>query len=138
MPAKDIFHETVKKALLKEGWTITDDPLMIEFGGVNLYVDLGAAKVIAAEKAGQQIAVEIKSFLSKSFISEFHHAVGQFMDYRLVLSKKDPERILYLAIPDDTYKSYFFLEFTQAAIESFQLKFLVYDIEQEVIVKWQR
>ena len=26
---KDIFHEAVKKALIKDGWTITDDPLRL-------------------------------------------------------------------------------------------------------------
>jgi hypothetical protein len=61
MPAKDVFHEAVKKALLNEGWTITADPLYIQFGGVDLYVDLAAEKVIAAEKDGRKIAVEIKS-----------------------------------------------------------------------------
>jgi hypothetical protein len=29
MPAKDIYHETVKNALIKDGWTITDDPLKL-------------------------------------------------------------------------------------------------------------
>jgi len=66
MPAKDIFHNTVKNALQKEGWTITHDPLSIRFGKVELYVDLGAEKLIAAQKNGEQIAVEIKSFLADS------------------------------------------------------------------------
>lgn len=34
MPAHDVFHAAVKKGLSKEGWTITDDPLYIEFGGL--------------------------------------------------------------------------------------------------------
>ena len=59
MPAKDIFHNTVKNALQKDGWTITHDPLSIRFGKVELYVDLGAEKLIAAQKNGEQIAVEI-------------------------------------------------------------------------------
>jgi len=63
MSAKDVFHNAVKNALQKEGWLITDDPLFIRFGGINIYIDLGAEKVIAAEKDGQKIAVEIKSFL---------------------------------------------------------------------------
>jgi hypothetical protein len=29
MPAKDIFHDAVKIALQKDGWTITHDPLFI-------------------------------------------------------------------------------------------------------------
>jgi len=29
MPAKDIYHERVKKALEKDGWTITNDPFKL-------------------------------------------------------------------------------------------------------------
>ncbi len=57
MPAKDIFHNAVKNALIKEGWTITDNPLYLEYGEVDLYVDLGAEKLIATEKYHQKIAV---------------------------------------------------------------------------------
>lgn len=54
MPERDFFHDAVKSALVKEGWTITNDPLFIEFGGIDLYVDLGAEKVLAAEKDGRK------------------------------------------------------------------------------------
>jgi hypothetical protein len=100
-----MFQDTVKTALIKDHWTITDDPLRFRFGGVRMYVDLGAEKVIAAQKGTQKIAVEIKSFVKKPFLTEFHEAVGQFMNYRLVLHEKEPERTLYLAIPKDTYNS---------------------------------
>ena len=76
MPAKDIFHEAVRKGLEKEGWVITDDPLKLQVGGVEMYVDLGAEKIIAAEKDGEKIAVEIKSFIGSSNISEFHTAIS--------------------------------------------------------------
>lgn len=51
MPQRDLYHDTVKRALLKDGWTITDDPFIIEFKGVRLFADLGAEKPFAAEKA---------------------------------------------------------------------------------------
>jgi hypothetical protein len=77
MAAKDIFHDVVKIALQKDGWTITDDPLHIRLGGaIDMYIDLGAEKVIAAEKEGRKIAVEIKSFLGSSTLTEFHLALG--------------------------------------------------------------
>ena len=57
MPTKDIYHEIVKTGLISDGWNITDDPLIIRFGGVEMYVDLGAKKVIAAEKDNQKIAI---------------------------------------------------------------------------------
>lgn len=136
MPAQDIFHDVVKNALTKDGWTITDDPLHISFGGVDFYVDLGAEKIIGAEKEGRKIAVEIKSFLGTSTTHEFHLALGQYLNYRLVLEEQDPERILYLAIPNDTYLGFFTLQFGRTAIERFQLKLIVYHIEKEEIVQW--
>jgi hypothetical protein len=42
MPAKDVIHDAVKNALVKDGWTITDDPLRLKYKAVNLSVDLGA------------------------------------------------------------------------------------------------
>lgn len=137
MPTKDTYHESVKKALIKDGWIITDDPLVLQFGGVDLYVDLGAEKMLAAKKNGQKIAIEIKTFARKSFIYEFHLAMGQFINYRHVLTETEPERILYLAVPEDTYEAYFKMLFTQSILESYQVKFLVYNTEQEVIVKWK-
>ncbi len=136
MSAKDKFHDLVKVALEKEGWKITADPLYLSFGGIDIYIDLAAEKLIAAEKNGEKIAVEIKSFLGGSTISDFHTAVGQFINYRTVLNRKEPHRTLYLAIPQETYSSFFLLEFTQIIIQDYNIKFVVYDIEKEIIIKW--
>lgn len=70
MPAKDFYHNTVRNALIKDGWKITDDPLILKIGERSKFVDLGAEKLIAAERDSQKIAVEIKSFLSPSPIKE--------------------------------------------------------------------
>ncbi|AFY35672.1 XisH family protein [Calothrix sp. PCC 7507] len=138
MSAKDVFHEVVKKALQKDGWQITHDPLPISVGGVNVSIDLAAEKLIAAEREGEKIAVEVKSFLEKSSaISEFHTALGQFINYRGALRRRQPERVLYLAVPLTTYKTFFQLEFPQAMIEENQVKMIIYDVEQEVIFKWK-
>ncbi len=99
MPAKDIFHDDVRIGLEKEGWVITDDPLRIRSGRVDMQIDLGAEKIIGAEKGEEKIAVEIKSFISSSNISEFHTALGQFLNYRLALKDQQPNRFLYLAVP---------------------------------------
>lgn len=66
MPAKDKFHDVVKVALEKEDWQITDDPLPISVGDVDMVIDLGAERLLAAEKHGEKIAVEVKSFLNTS------------------------------------------------------------------------
>jgi hypothetical protein len=137
MAARDVFHDAVKNALVKDGWTITHDPLALSFGGVDLYIDLGAEKVIAAEREGQRIAVEIKSFSGPSLVSDFHTALGQFLNYRLALEVQDPERHLYLAVPFDAHTTFFTLPFAQSAIHRYQLKLLVYDGQSEEITQWQ-
>lgn len=137
MSAKDVFHEVVKIALQKDGWQITNDPLKISLGGVNLSIDLGAEKLIGAEREGQKIAVEVKSFLEKSSaISEFHTALGQFINYRGALKRLQPERVLYLAVPLTTYKTFFQLDFPKEMILENSVKMVIYDVEKEVIFQW--
>jgi predicted nucleotidyltransferase len=83
-------------------------------GGIDMYIDLGAEKVIAAEKAGRKIAVEIKSFLDPSPLTEFHLTLGQFMNYRYAIADTEPDRLLYLAVPLDIYEEFFTLVFIQS------------------------
>ncbi len=137
MAAKDLFHNAVKQGLIKDDWVITEDPLKIKIEGVKFEIDLAAQKVIAAQKAEQKIAVEIKSFLNNSAITDFHGALGQFLNYRLALQINESNRILYLAIPVDTFESFFQEKFTQEAVSFYQVKLLVYDPVQEVIIKWK-
>ena len=136
MAARDSFHDAFVNGLKKEGWTITHDPLSIKIGGIELSIDLGAEKLIAAEKNNEKIAVEIKSFIKPSAISEFHTAVGQYMNYRKALKNREPERKLYLAVPFDTYKSFFTLQFIQEAVLEYEIKLIVYNVKKEVIDKW--
>ena len=137
MAAKDRFHDAVKQALLKEQWMITADPLTIKIEGVRFEIDLAAEKVLAAEKAGQKIAVEVKSFLSNSALTDFHVALGQFLNYRLALQMSEPDRTLYLAVPFDTFDSFFQERFVQEAVRLYQLKLVVYDPQDEVVIEWR-
>lgn len=134
--AKDRFHNAVKTALEKEGWTITADPYQVSVGDVDFEIDL-AAQMLAAERAGEKIAVEIKSFIGRSNVSEFHTALGQFMNYQFALEEFDPQRKLYLAIPDSVYQSFFQRRFTRSVVERTRINLLVYDEKQELIVQWQ-
>ncbi|RAM50618.1 MAG: fatty-acid oxidation protein subunit alpha [Hapalosiphonaceae cyanobacterium JJU2] len=138
MSAKDIFHDAVRYGLEKEGWVITDDPLRIRAGRVDMQIDLGAKRIIAAQRGEEKIAVEIKSFISPSNISEFHTALGQFLNYRVALEEQQPDRILYLAVPQGAYKTFFNLPFVETVIERFQLSLLIYDPKDEVILEWKR
>lgn len=102
-----------------------------------MFIDLGAEQILAAEKAGQRIAVEIKSFAGASPVTDFHLAVGQFVNYRMALGEDEPERTLYLAVPSAAYDAFFTLPFAQTAIRHHGLKLIVYHPEQERIVQWQ-
>lgn len=136
MPAKDIYHDAVRNALMKDGWIITHDPYTISFGVKDVYVDLGAEQPIAAEKDGLKIAVEIKSFRSASDIRDFENALGQYVFYRSLLVRLEPERKLYLAIPGTVYNTTFYEPITRPALEDLQVPLLVFNAEKEVITKW--
>ena len=101
MPAKDLYHEAVRNALIKDGWTITHDPLRLRLRrGKSLFVDLGAERLLAAERGTEKIAVEIKSFARASDMKDLEDAVGQFVLYAHLLRRSDPDRVLYLAVPE--------------------------------------
>ena len=135
--AKDLFHDRVKVALEKDGWQITHDPYELRVGGVEMYIDLGAEPIIAAQKDEEKIAVEVKSFIHPSTISDFHLAHGQFLDYRYALEEEEPDRVLYLAVPRKVYQSFFSLQFIQRVVQRSQLSLIVYDPDEAVIVQWK-
>jgi len=87
MPAKDIYHDTAKNALIKDGWTITHDPLSLKYGRKDMFVDLGAERFLAAEKKERKIAVEIKSFMGASDLTELEKALGQYLIYEMVINE---------------------------------------------------
>lgn len=136
MPRYDFYHNTVKNALLKDGWIITDDPFVIEFKGLRLYADLGAEKLLAAEKTGQKVVIEIKVFNSISLITELEKAVGQYGIYRTFLKRINPERQLYLAIAEDVYQDFFQRPAIQEIITDQQINLIVFNPNLEEIIQW--
>ncbi|ACC83964.1 XisH family protein [Nostoc punctiforme] len=138
MPAKDIYHDEVKNALIKDGWTITADPYFIKYEDAELYADLAAEKPIAAERQGQKIVVEIKSFLGKSLMYDFHSALGQYIVYRNLIQLTEPEYTLYLAIDDVVYYKFFQRKSVQAVINQNQLLLIVVNTDKEEIQQWIR
>lgn len=138
MSAKDIFHDKVKNALIKDGWTITDDPYTLKWdNGENLLIDLAAERVIAAEKNNEKIAVEIKTFIGKSTMYDLHLAVGQFMVYQIALEEKEPERILFLAVPMEVLQEIFLKPKASKLTARVDLKIIGFDVEKEEIVQWK-
>jgi XisH protein len=133
---RDFYHYQVKNALIKEGWNITADPFQISVEDVDFEIDLAAEPLIAADKNGQKIAVEIKSFVGPSTVNELHKAVGQFTDYYVALEMLEPDRILYLALPQHIYDTYFQKTIIQRILAKIGAKVLVYNPETETIIKW--
>lgn len=138
MPAKDLFHDSVRNALEKDGWTITADPYTLSWGKESLFVDLAAERFIAAEKENEKIAVEIKSFVGRSQTAELEKALGQFSLYYSVMKRTDAERILYLAVPDTVFGDLFEGEKGEIVMSDERLKVFCFSAESEEILKWKK
>ncbi len=146
MPQRDTIHRAVKQALINDGWQITDDPYVISYGERFLFVDLGAEEVqpqdevsgafIGAERGGARIAVEIKELRGQSVIVELEQAIGQYVLYRLLLNRLDPERDVYLAIPESTYQELFAEPIGELVISDLPLHLLVVDVARKEVMRW--
>jgi hypothetical protein len=136
MPAKDIYHDSVKKALIKAGWTITHDPYVLTFGQRDVFVDLGAEQLLAAERGTEKIAVEVKSFQGVSDIRDLEIALGQYVFYRSLLVRFEPERKLFLAVPASVFASTLDEPIARPVIEDLAVALIAFDPQQEVITKW--
>lgn len=137
--ARDRIHYIVTAALVKDGWDITHDPLYITYDVEerDFEIDLGAEKLIGAEKNNRAIAVEIKSF-TKSISNEFHTALGQYLDYEAALSENSEEqhRTLYIALPEGIYLKLNTIGFFKRRIKEHGLKFITIDLTTQTITKW--
>ena len=136
MPAKDIYHDTAKNALIQDGWTITHDPFVLRWGTTDVFIDLGAEQLLAAEKQERKIAVEVKSFVGRSDVDDLEKALGQYILYHDILSKREPERVLYLAVHEEVWLSIFEEALGKLLLENQRLKLLVFDRREEVILRW--
>lgn len=125
MSRRDEYHEVVKQALIAEGWHVTHDPYIFDTDP-QLSTDLGAERVIAAERAREKIAVEVKSFLAESQVSDLERALGQYGLYRRLLEMQDPERTLYLAVPQYAFANIFQRPVGRIAVEEFRLRLVVF------------
>ncbi len=136
MPKLDIYHETVKSALKKDGWRITNDPFVLQIGKKRLFADLGAERLISAEKGLKKVVVEIKSFVGLSDVQDLEQALGQYVLYRQILDQMEPDRSLYLAITTKTFKNVFEVEIGQLLLANQIVRLIVFDPESEVITQW--
>ena len=136
--ARDLFHDIVKKALIKDGWTITHDPFTLHSrkeGGLS--TDIGAEKVILAENGLTKIAVEVKSFIHMSILHEFLKASGQYMSYSKIIQKNEPMRFLYVAMPTFVYYRLIKYDWVVEVMTDLNMKIILYSSEKEIIEEWK-
>jgi hypothetical protein len=125
-----------RNALIKDGWNITHDPYTMVFGQKDVFVDLGAERMLAAEKGNEKIAVEIKSFQGTSDLRDFEQALGQYVFYRSLLSRFEPQRKLFLAVPISVFTSALQEPIARPALSDLTVALVAFDPVQEVIVQW--
>jgi hypothetical protein len=134
--AKDIYHNTVKAALQKDGWTITHDPFPLKIGKKRLSIDLGAERLIAAENQSSKIVVEVKSFVGQSDVKDLEQALGQYILYQQIIGESGIDRVLYLAVSETTFKGIFSVEIGQVLLKNGIVRLIVFDDEKEEITRW--
>ncbi len=136
MPARDLLHPAVRRALERDGWEITDDPLRLQVGRRSMFVDLGAEQLIGAARGVVRIAVEVKSFVGASEVQDLESALGQFVLYERILRRDKSDRTLWLAIPSRVFAGLFHEAFGDLLLDDGTLRLLVVDAEQELIERW--
>jgi len=141
MSRRDKYHYNVKEALRKDGWEVTHDPynliLTDEEGKQHEFpVDLGAEKLIAAQKGKDKIAIEVKTFEGASLITDYHRALGQYMDYLVGLRVQEPSRKLYLAVSEMAYEGLMKHPLSKLSLELYKINVLIVDVTANNIIKW--
>lgn len=136
MPKLDRYHDVVRRALQKDGWDITDDPLRLRWGKRDMYVDLAAERLLLASKESQQIAVEIKTFGGASSIADAQQSLGQYFIYLSVIKRVDPDRKLYLALHNEVYQDFFSEPLGELLLSDYAVPLLIFEPSQEVILQW--
>jgi XisH protein len=136
MPKLDKYHDAVKIALVKDGWTITNDPFTIDFEDATLFADLAAERTIAAQKDNEKIAIEIKMFGSNSAYDDLEKAFGQYQVYRSFLRQIEPLREIFLAVPLEKFEKIFTRNSVKFLVADLQIKLIVFNPNKEEIIEW--
>ena len=129
-------YNTMENALIKDGWTITDDWLRLQRANNLFHIDLSGKPFLTAEKENRKMAVLVKSFNGPSDIADLQNALGQYLLYRDVIEETDPNLPLYLAVHEETFATIFEEALGQLTIRKNDLKLIVFNKTEEAIVKW--
>lgn len=137
MSAKNIHHDAAIDALKADGWTITDDPLTLKVGNRDLFIDLAAERpLIGAQKGTEKIAVEVQSFANPSAVRNLQEALGQYLLYRIVLARQQPDRPLFLAVACEVYDGILSEPLGQIVLTDLNVRVLVFDRTARKVFRW--
>jgi XisH protein len=137
LSAKNIHHDAMIDALKADGWTITADPLTLQVGERDLYIDLAAERaIIGAEKGSERIAVEVQSFLNPSAVRNLEEALGQYLLYRVILARQQPDRPLFLGVSGEVYDGILSEPLGQIVLTDLNIRVLVFDPATRKVLRW--
>ena len=80
--------------------------------------------------------MEIKSFLGPSEIADLEKAIGQFALYRAILAERDPERKLFLAVPQSTLIDVFQEPLGTLLLNKNLARVVGFDPEKKEVTQW--
>ena len=80
--------------------------------------------------------MEVKSFTGPSDVAELEKAIGQYVLYHDVLAEREPDRVLYLAIPQETLIDIFEEPIGQLMLKNSRVRLIVFDSSQEALAQW--
>jgi hypothetical protein len=133
MPAADKYHSTVKRALVKAGWTIVGEQVPFKIDSRYFFVDLRAVR----NNDEVAILVEVKDFESSPAKGTLlMEAIGQYRVYLSVFALSRDDTPLYLAVPVEAYNGILTETVGRQVLHDNQVNLLVFDPKTEEIVKW--
>lgn len=133
MPAKDRYHDSVKQALQRDGWTIDEEQVTLTIEKRNLWVDLQASKT----EPYLVILVEVKELAEvESAVEALANALGKIELYRIAMVEAGLRHPLFLAVTYDAYAGILSESIGQRALERAQIPLLIFDPILEEVIKW--
>lgn len=133
MPAKDFYHDVVVRALIRDGWTVTNQQVKIIVEDRNLFIDIEATK--PAED--RIILIEVKELEQVSSpIGALAAAIGKYFIYRAALDDAGLATPLYLAVSSQSYAGILSEKIGILTLAQGKISVLIFDPEREEIVKW--
>jgi hypothetical protein len=132
--ANDDYHPIVVRALQKTGWQVVLEQVPLRIANRRLWIDIQAIK----NDGSVMVLIEVKSLEGDSPVQVLRDALGQYLLYKAALKYTEYAAVssLYLAIPEQAYYGIISEPLGEIAIQEADANLIVFNIENEEIVKW--